>query len=143
MIKPEIKAIQVHTLWVFNLTMKKKDLPFYLVQWLPNMSVHSEALGLTAFQVPPPGDTDSVGLGWGPRLCILQAAGEILMVCRFENPELSKTFHISMTGLPWGDKLLLAELGPEHRFLTDSIWYCPQSTLYRCDLSVFAELKME
>lgn len=44
-IKPEIKAVEVDTLWVFNLTMKKKNLPFHVVQWLPNMSVHLEALG--------------------------------------------------------------------------------------------------
>lgn len=35
-------------------------------------------------------------------------------------PELG-LFYISMKGLSWGDKLLLAELGPEHMFLIDCI----------------------
>lgn len=44
-VKPEIKAVEADTLWGFSLTKKKEGLPFYLVQWLPNMCVHSEALG--------------------------------------------------------------------------------------------------
>lgn len=32
-------------------------------------------------------------------------------------------FYVSMKGLSWGDKLFLAELGPEHMFLMDYILY--------------------